>query len=105
MKNRSIMMVVVLSMVLGVASQAAWAGEVARRQDHQQNRIANGIKSGQLTPAEAARLEKGENKIDNAQQKALADGKVTRGERLRMNKMENKESHRINMAKHNLKKA
>ncbi len=98
-------MVVIFSMVLGYASQAAWAeGQVARRQDHQQERIANGINSGQLTPGETIRLEKGEKRIENTREKALADGKMTRGEKARLNKMQNKESRKIYRAKHNDRK-
>ena len=99
------MTVLVLSMVLGYASQAAWAeGEVARRQDRQQERIANGVNLGQLTPGETIRLEKGEKRIENAREKALADGKMTRREKVRLNKMEDKESRRIHQAKHNERK-
>ena len=38
---------------------------INKRQENQQDRIAQGIKSGQLTPRETARLEKQEAEIRN----------------------------------------
>ena len=105
MKNRLMMMGLVLSMVLGYTAQAVWAeGEVARREENQQDRIAQGIGSGQLTAGEAAHLEKGEQRIEKVRQKALSDGKITRAERIRLNKMQNRESRKIYRAKHNARR-
>ena len=95
-----------LSVMLGYTAQAAWAeGEVAKREDNQQDRIAQGAESGQLTAGETARLEHGEQKIEKAREKALSDGKMTKREKAKLNRMENKESRRIRRAKHNRKKA
>src|ERR1700704_2826570 len=52
----------ILTIALGV-SFAASAAEVDRRQERQQKRIAEGIERGQLTPGEAARLEKKEGAL------------------------------------------
>ncbi len=95
---------IVLSLVLSPMIGVTWAGEVLNREENQQDRIAQGIKSGQLTPKEAAHLEKGEQKIENDRKKALADGKMTRREKAKLNKEENKESKKIYKKKHNLRK-
>jgi len=74
---------------------------INHRQREQQKRIGEGIESGRLTPAEAARLEKQEAKIQQEKKAAKADGTVTAQERAALNKNLNKESRRIYRAKHN----
>jgi hypothetical protein len=74
---------------------------VTARQGRQQARIAQGVKSGQLTPGETARLERGEARIQRAKVAAKADGNVTPAERRHLNRMENRESARIWGDKHN----
>lgn len=70
------------------------------RQAHQEQRIEQGLQSGRLTAAEAARLQKGETLIDHAQAQARADGTVTRQERHRLDKMTDRESVAIRRQKH-----
>jgi hypothetical protein len=55
---------------------------------------------GQLTHKEAARLEKGETRIDKAEVKAKADGKVTPKERAHLEKMQDRQSKVIYGQKH-----
>jgi hypothetical protein len=43
--------------------------QVNKREQNQQNRIANGVKSGQLTPGETRRLERGEQRLQNNERK------------------------------------
>ena len=80
--------------------------EVGRRAENQQDRIAQGIKSGQLTAGEAARLEGNEAKIN---QQVRADrqangGKLTGQERQQINHEQNQQSRKIYRAKHNNRK-
>lgn len=70
------------------------------RQANQEKRIQQGIASGQLTPREASRLEKGEARIEKAEVRAKADGVVTGQERKHLLKMENHESQAIYKEKH-----
>ena len=77
--------------------------EVGQRQQNQQNRIANGIRSGQLTAGETAHLENQERGIN---QQVRADrqangGKLTSGERQQVNREQNQESRNIYRDKHN----
>lgn len=67
----------------------------------QQERIEQGLQSGQLTTREAAKLEKEESKVDKAEARALKDGTLTNAERQRINRMQNKVSRDISADKHN----
>ncbi len=78
-------------------------GEVGERQSSQQQRIAQGVQSGQLTAGETKRLEAQQQKIN---QEVKADrqangGKLTPAERAQVNGQQNQASKRIYKAKHN----
>lgn len=89
-----------------IASQA-FSGEVQERIDNQQNRIDQGVKSGELTPGEAANLEKHETRIEDERNRDLKKngGKLTRKQHRRLNRQENRQSKRIYRKKHNDKEA
>ena len=89
--------------VVSALSSLAMAAEVDRREDRQQERIGQGVESGQLTPGETARLERQEQRIDNQvkAERAANGGHLTAGERAQVNREENRESRRIYAAKHN----
>src|SRR5450432_2416390 len=46
--------------------------QVNNRETRQQNRIGNGVKNGQLTPGQTARLEHGEQRLQNNEKKDMA---------------------------------
>ena len=73
---------------------------VDQRQANQQDRIQQGVQSGQLTPKETAKLEKGQAKVETMKDKAAADGKVTAKERKKLAKAQNKQSKKIYKEKH-----
>lgn len=75
------------------------------RQARQQQRIANGVATGKLTPRETARLEREQARVDKAQANAVADGKVTPGERARIDEMQDRASRKIHQKKHNARTA
>lgn len=77
------------------ARDPAATPNIDRRQAIQERRIQEGIKSGEITPREAARLEKGEARIRNMEAKAKEDGVVTKQERARLQHAENEQSRRI----------
>jgi len=79
--------------------------KVGQRRENQQDRIAQGIKSGQLTAGETAKLEnqqKGINKQVAADRKANG-GKLTASEKKQVNKEQNAASKNIYHKKHNAK--
>lgn len=73
---------------------------VDQRQANQEQRIQQGVQSGQLTNQEAARLEKGQDRVARMEEKAKADGKVTPQERKRLQHAENVQSRHIEREKH-----
>jgi len=80
---------------------------IAQRKENQQDRIANGVKSGQLTAGETSKLETKEAAI-NAETKAdraANGGKLTSAEKTQINKQQNGVSKQIYADKHNANKA
>ncbi|MEJ0049414.1 MAG: hypothetical protein WDN04_27415 [Rhodospirillales bacterium] len=82
---------------------AAQAGEVQQRLDNQQQRIDQGIASGQLTRGEAARDETHLAADQAARNRDLAEhgGHLTRAEKVRLNQRLNHNSARVYDTKHN----
>jgi hypothetical protein len=68
---------------------------IDKRQANQERRIEEGRKSGQLTDKEAARLEKGQERVQKMEDKAGADGKVTAKERERIRERQDAQSDKI----------
>jgi hypothetical protein len=79
----------------------ARAGEIEERQKRQQERIGEGISSGQLTPKEAVKLEAEERKIQKEKRRFKRnDGKLGPKEKAKLNKDLNKASKDIYKEKH-----
>jgi hypothetical protein len=81
-------------------------GEIGQRREDQQDRIANGIRSGQLTPHEASNLENKEQGV-NRELKGMRQangGKLSNADRKAVNQQQNKLSKQIYAKKHNAKK-
>ena len=86
------------------AAQAHYGNnEVGQRREHQQDRVAQGIRSGQMTAGEAARTENREQNINHsiASDRAANGGKLTPQERHNINARQNSVSHQIYRQKHN----
>jgi hypothetical protein len=81
--------------------------EVGQRRDNQQQRIANGIKSGQMSPSEAAKAEGHEQNINKqvAADRQANGGKLTASQKQNINKKQNNASKQIYNEKHNEKTA
>jgi hypothetical protein len=80
--------------------------EVGKRAENQQDRIAQGVKSGQLTPGETANLERKEGAVNRevARDRAANGGKLTPAEKAKVNHQDNKMSRQIYRDKHNDRK-
>lgn len=74
---------------------------VDQRQERQEKRIDQGIKTGELTKGEAARLGAQQNKIKVDEARAKADGKVTAKERAKLKREQNRANRNIFRKKHN----
>jgi hypothetical protein len=91
-----------IAAALGLAfcgAALAQAGTV-QRDVNQQQRIEQGLKSGQLTTQEAARLEREESRVERDQARAMRDGKLTPAEKARLAREQNKVSRDIYREKH-----
>jgi hypothetical protein len=76
---------------------------IAQRKENQQNRIANGVKNGQLTAGETANLENKEAAInkETSADRAANGGKLTSAEKAQVNRQQNQLSRQIYADKHN----
>ena len=77
----------------------AQAGTV-QRDVNQQQRIEQGLQSGQLTTREASRLEREEARVERDQARAMQDGKLTPAEKARLAREQNRVSRDIYREKH-----
>jgi len=77
--------------------------EVGQRRENQQDRIAQGIRSGQLRPGETARLEGQQQSINRqvAADRQANGGRLTGSERTTINRRQNRASGNIYAKKHN----
>jgi hypothetical protein len=76
--------------------------QVNQRETNQQNRIANGVKNGQLTPGQTSRLERGERRLQNNEKRDMAkdNGHLTKQDQRQLNNESNRMSNRIYKDKH-----
>jgi hypothetical protein len=76
--------------------------QINQREQNQQNRIANGIKNDKLTPGQAARLEKGQQRLVNNEKKDMAanNGHLTKKDQRQLNHEANRQSRKIYKDKH-----
>ncbi len=101
------MKTLVVAAALGLAALTALpaAAQVNGREYNQQRRIDQGVRSGALTPGEAARDERQQGRIDRtvARERARNGGRLTGYQRARINQRENRASRHIYNTKHNLR--
>jgi len=90
-----------LSAVLAVPAFAQNAVTETGRDVKQQERIEQGLKSGELSTREASKLEAGETRINKIEANAMKDGKLTATEKARIETAQDKESAAIAKKKSN----
>jgi hypothetical protein len=88
-------------------SATAHPATIQQRKKNQQDRIANGIESGQLTAGEAKNLERKEANVngEERQMRAADNGKLTAADRAKLNRQQNRLSNQIYQDKHNAQTA
>jgi hypothetical protein len=72
-----------------------------QRNINQQNRIEQGVQSGQMTNREVSQGEHGQARVAKTEARAGADGHVGAGEQRRIQNKENRQSNHIFRDKHN----
>ena len=96
-----------LPVVAQSTSSAPVTGEsIQDRKENQQDRIANGVQSGQLTAGETSNLEKKEGAIKQEERdmRKLDNGKLTAADKSTINQQQNKVSNQIYRDKHNARR-
>jgi hypothetical protein len=84
-------------------AMAQSSATIAQRKINQQDRIAQGIRSGELTPRETAHLESREASINREERnmRRADDGHLTLGDRAALTARQNRVSRAIYRDKHN----
>lgn len=103
MKTTSITFQLIAASLL---TTAAWAQTTPAEQDqqrdvNQQQRIEQGLQSGQLSTKEAGSLERQEQHVDKMEAHDMKNGAITPGEQSRLNAAQNRVSNDIYADKHN----
>jgi hypothetical protein len=84
----------------GLAMAQPATPNLDKREANQQQRIDQGVASGQLNAKETSRLESREAKLAADEAAAKADGKVTRAERVKLQREAHRNSRAIHRQKH-----
>ncbi len=93
-----------LFLTIGASAQVT-SQTINQRKENQQDRIAQGVKSGQLTAGETANLEKRESSINKEEHnmRRQDDGHLTAGDKAALTRRQNRVSNSIYKDKHNNK--
>ena len=89
-----------LGAILSTAALAQADTGFERRDAVNVQRIEQGIRTGQLTPREAARLQRKQARIERMEAQARRDGHISRDERQRIELAQNELSRQIHFEKH-----
>lgn len=93
-----------IAVVVGMSLFAvpAFAGVAEKREQHQQQRIAQGVQNGQLTPREAMKLEREQGKLDRRVDvlRARQGGHLTVAQKARIDRKQDALSRQIYRQKH-----
>ena len=104
MKSLKLLTIAVSLLVAGSAFAQPATPVVTERQENQKARIAEGVKSGELTRREAAKLRAEQRGIRAEKRMAKADGVVTPAERAKLRRDQNRASRDIYRQKHDAQK-
>jgi hypothetical protein len=96
-----------LMAMMAPAAFAQTGATINQRKENQQDRIAGGVNSGQLTAGETAHLENRESALNKEEHNMRANdhGKLTAADRTRLTRQQNRLSRNIYNKKHNGRKA
>ncbi len=107
-QNKGLILTAVMAaFMLPAAAQssapAAAPATINQRKENQQDRIANGVQSGELTAGETKNLEKKESELNHEEHdmRKLDNGHLTAADRATLNQQQNKLSNNIYKDKHN----
>ena len=87
-------------LMTGMAYAEAETPAIDQRQANQEQRINQGVASGQLNKREANRLNRQQRHINKVENKAKSDGVVTKKERAKIATAQNRASRHLTREKH-----
>ncbi len=87
-------------LMTGMAYAEAETPAIDQRQANQEQRIDQGVASGQLNKREANRLNRQQRHINKIEDKAKSDGVITKKERARIGAAQNRASRQLARDKH-----
>ncbi|MGZ3751126.1 MAG: hypothetical protein ACXVB0_03495 [Mucilaginibacter sp.] len=93
--------IVAMLAITSIANAQTRTPVINHRQQTQERRINQGVRSGELTRNEARHLRTDERQISRDKRMSKADGRVTYGERKHLRREENRTSRAIYRKKHN----
>lgn len=102
--NRIILASLTALSLSAALSTAASADQIDRRQSTQQERIQQGVRSGQITRGEYVKLEAEQARIAAMERRAKADGHVDRREAAAIGRAQNEASRDIYRESHDSQK-
>ena len=86
---RHVLIAVATSILLCAAAHAQTATTDTQRNTDQQQRIENGLQSGQLSTREAANLERQQQRVDGTESRDMRDGKLSPAEKAQIQREQN----------------
>jgi hypothetical protein len=100
----SLSFAVIISIMAGGAALAGTNDPVIQQRElNQEQRIQQGVNSGQVTPREAGRLDAQQVRIQQQESRMKSDGQLTGRERDRLTREQNRASRNIYRKKHNVR--
>jgi len=104
-KEHSVKYATLLLAAASLSCGSAYADETRAQKDterdvNQQERIEQGLKSGELNSREAGKLERQEAHVDRLESRAERNGKISNAEQARINAAQNRASREIYRQKH-----
>ena len=101
MTKRTIHVSATFLLGLAMATGPMWGQNIRKREKRQQERIAQGVKSGELTPKETAKIERKEARLNREIKRDRADGGgLSPRERAKITRQQNRTSREIYREKH-----
>ena len=101
MKTTAVCLGVIAAGFLSTVSLAQTVQQDQQRDVNQQQRIEQGLQSGQLSTGEAGQLERQQQHIDKMEARDLHNGSISPSEQARLNAAQNRASASIAADKHN----
>lgn len=102
--NRIVLASLSVLSITAALSTSASADQIDTRQSYQQQRIQQGVRSGQVTRGEYVKLEAEQARIAAMERRAKADGHVDRREAAQIRSAQNEASRHIYQESHDSQK-